>query len=176
MRESIGGSWIFGIVALFVVLFSSFIAYSVAYTKAFKVKNEIINIIEKSEGFTLYDLNAGNPGATGSGVRELRDKNDCESRFDNHVCPAEALSYLLIDNVGYNKQNVNKPEYGNCYEGGYCILKVCTDTKVGAKIYYKVTTFIKIKIPVVNLALELPVKGETKELYYDISGLACMAN
>ena len=40
MRESMGGSWLIGIVALFIVLFSGFIAYSVSYTKAFKTKNQ----------------------------------------------------------------------------------------------------------------------------------------
>ena len=47
MRESMGGTWLFGIMALFIVLFSGFIAYSISYTKAFKTKNQIINLIEK---------------------------------------------------------------------------------------------------------------------------------
>ena len=41
MRESMGATWLFGIVALFIVLFSGFMAYSISYTKAFKTKNEI---------------------------------------------------------------------------------------------------------------------------------------
>ena len=47
MREAIGGTWLFGIVILFIALFSAFLAYSVSYTKAFNTKNEIINIIER---------------------------------------------------------------------------------------------------------------------------------
>ena len=50
MREAIGGTWIFSIVIVFIVLFTSFLAISVNYSKAFKVKNGIINIIEKKEG------------------------------------------------------------------------------------------------------------------------------
>ena len=45
MREARGGTWLFGIVILFIALFSAFLAYSVSYTKAFNTKNEIINII-----------------------------------------------------------------------------------------------------------------------------------
>ena len=54
MRESIGGLWLFSIVITFIVLFVSFLAYSISYTRAFKVKNEIINYIERAEGFTVY--------------------------------------------------------------------------------------------------------------------------
>ena len=52
MREAIGGTWIFSIVIVFIVLFTSFLAISVNYSKAFRVKNGIINIIEKT-GYTL---------------------------------------------------------------------------------------------------------------------------
>ena len=48
MRESIGGAWLVGIVITFVVLFTSYLALSVNYSKAFKVKNEIISLIAKS--------------------------------------------------------------------------------------------------------------------------------
>ena len=52
MREAIGGTWIFSIVIVFIVLFTSFLALSVNYSKAFKVKNGIVNIIEKREGIS----------------------------------------------------------------------------------------------------------------------------
>lgn len=55
MRESIGGLWLFSIVITFIVLFVSFLAYSISYTRAFKVKNEIINYIERAEGFTTTE-------------------------------------------------------------------------------------------------------------------------
>ena len=45
MRESMGGTWLFGIVIVFIALFASFLAYSISYTRAFNVKNEIINYI-----------------------------------------------------------------------------------------------------------------------------------
>ena len=46
MRESIGGAWLFGIVIVFIFLFAAFLTYSISYTKAFNIKNEIINYIE----------------------------------------------------------------------------------------------------------------------------------
>ena len=52
MRESIGGTWLTGIVITFLALFAGFLAYSISYTKAFRVKDNIIQIIEQNEGFT----------------------------------------------------------------------------------------------------------------------------
>ena len=52
MRESIGASWMLGIVVVFVFLFLFFLTYSINYTRAFNVKNEIINYIEHAEGYT----------------------------------------------------------------------------------------------------------------------------
>ena len=44
MREAFGGSWLLGFVALFIVLFSAYLAVSINYTKAFKAKNKIVSI------------------------------------------------------------------------------------------------------------------------------------
>ena len=64
MKDAMGGTWLTGLVIIFIALFAGFLAYSISYTKAFRTKNEIINIIEKNEGFTmsnnsvrLHDLN-----------------------------------------------------------------------------------------------------------------------
>ena len=52
MRESVGSTWTFGLVITFIFLFSSFLVLTINYTKAYKVKNEVISIIEKYEGYT----------------------------------------------------------------------------------------------------------------------------
>jgi hypothetical protein len=57
MREAIGGTWLFGIVITFIALFASFLAYSISYTRAFNMKSEILNIIERSEGYTMSEAN-----------------------------------------------------------------------------------------------------------------------
>lgn len=164
MRESVGGAWLFGIVALFIALFSGFIAYAISYTKAFKVKNEIVNIIEKSEGFTLFNPDNGT-GSNPTGVTGLQDLDDCKSRFSNHICPAEGQAYLVIQALGYNTASVDDGDYGTCYDGGYCIDSHTSKNKNGTRINYKVTTFIKITIPVLSIDLRLPISGETKSIY-----------
>ena len=50
MREAIGGAWLFGLVITFIVFFASFLAISVNFSRAFNIKNEIVDMVEKYEG------------------------------------------------------------------------------------------------------------------------------
>ena len=50
MRESIGGAFLLKIMVVFIVLYNTLLAIAVNYAVAFRVKNQIINIIEQSEG------------------------------------------------------------------------------------------------------------------------------
>lgn len=170
MRESMGGSWLIGIVALFIVLFSGFIAYSVSYTKAFKTKNQIVNLIEKNEGFTYFQGDVKN-------VSNDELMNDRSS---------EAQAYYYIKQTGYNTGDISceKHGYGSMQAGGYCLQRYCnnmnyTGVSGDARVYYKVTTFIKVNIPVINVGVNIPITGETKSLYYenskvDINKLPCV--
>lgn len=55
MRESIGGTMLFWIVLFFMSLFISFMAFVINYAKVYKIKNSMINYIERSEGITSKD-------------------------------------------------------------------------------------------------------------------------
>ena len=50
MKESIGGTWLFGIVITFIVFFTTFISISTNHSKTYRVKDEILNIIEFYKG------------------------------------------------------------------------------------------------------------------------------
>ena len=50
MREAIGQVYTLQIILVFVLLINGYMAYSVNYTRAFRVKNQIINYIEQYEG------------------------------------------------------------------------------------------------------------------------------
>lgn len=149
MRESIGGAWLLGIVALFIALFSSFLAYAISYTKAFKVKNEIINYIEKDKGFVFEDGNV---------------TTMTESELTN-ATSTEAKSYRLLTSVGYNTTSVSCGNDGTSMPGGYCIKRVYSDTVAGVKVYYKVTTYIKVNFEIFNAQYKIPMSGETKTMY-----------
>ena len=153
MREAFGGSWLLGFVALFIVLFSAYLAVSINYTKAFKAKNKIINIIEQNEGMS-------------KSVGDVRNKTDEEL---NKGKTTEDKIYYYLKQAGFviDKETVS----GRCtddtndttlYAGCYCVNGI--STREGK--YYKVTTFVKIELPVIWVNITVPVKGETKVIYH----------
>ena len=50
MRESIGGTMLFWIVLFFMTIFIAFMASVIHYARVYKIKNSMINYIERSEG------------------------------------------------------------------------------------------------------------------------------
>jgi hypothetical protein len=151
MKEAIGGQWIFGIVALFIALFSGFLAYSISYTKAFKAKNQIVTLIEKNSGFTF------------SNTPLYMTESDTS---------VEAQSYYIVKKMGYNTKTTNcvfgENDYGSSQQGGYCLSRVCAKSGETPRIYYKVTTFVQITIPVIDYTFKIPISGETKAMYYEV--------
>ena len=192
MRESIGGTWLFGIVITFIALFSAFLSYAISYTKAFNLKSEILNMIERSEGWTSTELDLTNVGQD-----ELEADTSVEARAFNLV-KSMGYNYTAVENLNCSgvKGHETYADLGNgknIEAGGYCVTKYCPaldgyyDAATGnfiptggtnTKTYYKVTTFIAIKIPVIELLLTIPISGETRTLFYDQSqaNMPCTKN
>lgn len=158
MREAMGGSWLIGIVMLFIVLFASFLAISINYSRAFSTKNEILSMIEKNEGFSVT------PDPTPS----------CTD--DSTQCNIQRY----LKKVGYNiSDNIKCPEIYDDYAGnpmytqpgGYCVKKTCTS----GGTYYTVTTYVRVELPIIFSALNIPVTGQTMSIYYinNNDGLEC---
>ena len=162
MREAIGSTWLTGIIITFIAIFSGFLAYSISYTKAFRVKNEIINIIENNEGFTETN-------------KDLRNMSDTALNEDKNT---DAKIFKFIKSVGYNYSmfdNKSNPcdKDSQLKEGGYCLIKYCVNNGDSIKTYYKVTSYISLSIPVINVGVNIPISGETKSMYYDNSSYKC---
>ena len=149
MREAFGGTWILGFVVLFIVLFSGYLAVSVNYTKAFKVKNRIISIIEENEGYSTS--NYSNMDA--ENLTTLQNSSSTEDKI-----------YAFLKDIGYatTEINENRCSDGGYRTGGYCVVEL--QTNQGYK-YYRVTTFIKLEIPIVWFNITIPITGETRVLY-----------
>ena len=152
MKESIGGTWLLGLVVVFIVLFASFIAVAINYTKAFRVKNEIINIIERDEGFiTEKDANGG---------------QTTEEKISDY-----------LDRIGYNRGDLNigcpKEIYGDDAKTGdgnnYCYKLITTSEYSPGSVkqgYYKLSSFVIIDLHMLfDGSFTVPVSGETKLLH-----------
>ena len=178
MKEAIGGSYIFEIVIVFIALFSAFLVYSISYTKAFRVKNEILSLIEENQGYT-----------TSARSSELFVLNDKELEADPSV---EAKAFYLIKKYGY-KHDILDERDDLCYmvsnavggssgenvegvmrPGGYCLYKLCNPGDGQTmNTTYKVTAFIALEIPVISVVVKIPISGETRTIYSDNGKMDC---
>lgn len=166
MRESIGSVSIFAIVITFIMLITAYLAISVNYAKAFRIKNHIINMIEEYHG----EVNNA----------EFKDKValylTSQGYTANKKCPSSSvLTDNNLDTVGVNwngpiVDDGFAPGNGNSF---YCIYELEMDGNRGIddiddkRYYYKVITFFKFDIPVIgNLAI-FNVSGDTKLVYKD---------
>lgn len=157
MRESIGATWIFSICLTFIILFTAYLAISVNYAKAFRIKSNIVSMIEENEGYN-HDIDDRivnylvSEGYTASGTcdanisatttnrvdTEYRLVGDCIDIYNTGRC--NACIYRRV------RQN-NADDIGNCNS------------------YYKVITFFKFDLPIVNVFANFKVGGETKMIH-----------
>ena len=158
MKGAIGNALIMNIVITFIIIFFSLLIGSMAYSKAYKTKNFLINLIDQTEESGEHDFAARISGK--------RDKWD-----------AQANEYL--SKIGYT---MSTNEYNNCpnkdgynlYLGNgkgrydYCIYRRGdifdeSGNEVIRKRYnYMVLVYMKLDLPVIGNYIRLPITGETK--------------
>lgn len=148
MREAIGASWIMIIVMSFIALFSGYLALSINYSKAFRVKDGIIDRLEKH-----YGLNRDSMVDITQFINEIgyNSKGSCDM----------LESGFGIDYVGVNQGMVNYRPFSGRYN--YCISKVKAYNPSGqlTAAYYKVVVFFSLSLPLLDNFSQFHVSGET---------------
>ncbi len=164
MRESIGATWIFSICLTFIVIFTAYLAISVNYAKAFRIKNHIINMIEENEGYK------------DDSQQKISDYLVSQGYIARGECPAEIKSDDGEEASWESPLCINS--YGNATDGkcNACIYRLTvgkTDDGLEAcKAYYKVVTFFNFDLPVINVLTQFKIKGDSK-LIYDFANPIC---
>lgn len=131
MREAMGGTVLFQLMATFVVIYISLIAIGINYATTFRVKNQLIDILENND-----------------------DYEDASLKIEAYL---ENINYY----GGKNRVDLNREKTGNkCLNNtiNYCVRKI---TLTGGDYYYEVTTYVTLNFPIVDRLANLPVKGET---------------
>lgn len=150
MKEAMGQVFSLEFIIIFLLLMNGYLAFSVNYTKAFRVKNEIRSIIQKNEGLT-------------------------ESAMEDIDSYMKKMNYH--QNSGFNTWCDNQGYYVCTTSHGSFCMEVATSDKYGTDekgnniaAYYTVYTFTDINIPVLNKFLPalggiFTVSGETSLIY-----------
>lgn len=135
MRESIANSYIFNLVIIFIGILIVLLVGSLSYSKTFKIKTRIIEIIEKHETY--------NNGTVRTEINTLLSQAGYKvARGTAGVCPS------LNGEESINTQSNYK----------YCIYKF-SDIR---GYYYTVTVFISFEFPIIGDIVEFPLTGQTR--------------
>ena len=150
MRESIGSTWTFAIIMIFTLIFSGFLVLALAYSKAYKLKNEMTTIIEKYEGITITDEknNMGSLNILNTYLNNSRYtvKGFCEDGDYGVNLEDESLQ-LAQSNQKYS----------------YCISKK-TNCSTNYTIF-TITVFYDFNLPVIGHLANYRISGQTNEIY-----------
>ncbi len=153
MREAIGTSYVVNFIITFFILFILVFLATLSYTKAFKVKNKIVDVIEEYEG-DVVDTSSQLKSEPQSDINSklgqigyrVSDKKTCKKngRYEGNAFKGENVV-----------KEISKNDTSNYH---YCIYQIDT----GKGKYYGVVTYIYFDIPIVGSTVEIPVYGETK--------------
>lgn len=122
MRDALGGLVNIVIIVVFLVIVSGYLAFNVNYTKAFRVKNKIISVIETHEGLDS------------SGEQEI--ESYAKSIGYNVSIPKDfraSEGWEAKTNCGFYYKVVDSPTSGDIH-----------------KNYYEVITFVSVDIPIIK--------------------------
>ncbi len=162
MREAIGGAFTLEVIIVFMILVNSYLAFSVNYTRAFRVKNAVIDLIENYEGF---------PNNADLSCTSNKGTDD----FSGKLC-------AIVRRYGYNSAEYAK---GDCQglkvpEGitnlGLCVIPHVNTrgdeelNKAYQGVYYTVYSYINIDLPILRDILPfMPnlfrITGDTNMIY-----------
>ena len=155
MREAVGSYFLTTIFIIFVVLFTGYMCLSINMNRAYKVKNEIINIIQKNNGLDEEALNQIQDYMTKVGYRTTGNCGLNEN-----------------DKASWKGYSINKGRDDNkavfCYKDMTTEYFVDNHTKVQfpKATYYQVKVFFSVDLPIVRQLFTFALKGSTKKLFY----------
>jgi len=150
MKESIGNAMLFYIIITFVVVLIMFFVGSLSYSKAYKVKNKIVEEIEKEETYNQAAIDEIESWLAGGGEngKGIGYRYNTGSLINTGNCPA-------VDNATLINQKSN-------YQ--YCVYEIntCTNGREGrCGKYYKVVAYMYFDLPIIGDLIKIPVSGET---------------
>jgi len=141
MRDAVGGSILLNLVVIFTSIVILFFAGILTYSKAYKVKNKIIEIVERTDGDiddnVLREINAELKNVGYKVIGEAPDDDKCSADSSRGGCT-----------------NLNTSTFNYC---------ICEHGMTDAKVF-EVITYVQFEFPVIGDLLTFPVKGETKVL------------
>lgn len=179
MKNGIVNIWLLGIIVIFIALFSAYIIITINYSRSFKMKNEILTIIEKHKGVTSnISSTSGTSKINGSSITTNVNTVQTINLYlkGNHYeamghCPEQSD----LPGVWYGVKELGTAQSpGSTFELAqsnekyyYCFAKYKANLHGGKyeAVYYRVRMFYKFEVPVLENFLSVKVEGITDEIF-----------
>ena len=146
MQEAFGGILNIVLIVVFLVIVEGILGFAVSYTKAFRMKNYVISVVEQ------YDA---------AGCLEPTAQTGCKDKIKQHA-----------HNIAYRPSSISCQTDEVNVEGYYCISAVKPEENAVADgvnsaeyKYYRVVTQVDINIPIIKNIMGLrffQVTGDTR--------------
>ncbi len=153
MKTSIGGTWLIGLMLVFISLFSAFIILMINYSKTIKIKDDALNIVDNYDGINAQSIRILNNYLIYSNYQA---KGVCNNSTDR------VYGVASLDSTTVEEAVSNKKYY-------YCIKKY---NGLNMTNYYQLAFFYKFNLPVIGTASGFVVRGTTSNfMAHDESGI-----
>lgn len=174
MKEAIGGTWLFQIVIFFILLFTGFMCLSINQSKAFNVKDQIVQTIQSYNGIDItsqYEEDQDN--AFTEIVKYMSDNayrttGSCPDGVDKDGITYDYQGFTK-DGIQTSSQNaafcIAKVESGQSIMGGSCGGKDYCQTELPDMSYYRVVVFYQLDLPIFHELFNFTIYGDTKTLF-----------
>lgn len=143
MKEAIGNSFLMMLAMTFLFLIMGLLVGALSYSKAYKAKNKIVNVIEKYDAFD---------GKAQDEVEADLFKMGYKANFTTTSCK-QLENMTLVHDKAYGKYD-------------YCVYEV----KTSRGYYYHVITYTHFDIPIIGNYLTFEVRGDSRTVYQGLEG------
>ena len=139
MKEVSSTTWSFQIIIFFILIFACFLTLVLTYSKAYTIKNRMLTMIEKYEGFTPDSI-----GVINGFVKQYsyRTKSTCRDSW-----------YGALDLEGNYEEAQGSGRYYYCFR---------ENKAPDGKIYYDLEVFYKFNLPVIGQIATYRITGQTQ--------------
>ena len=153
MRQAIGGTWLTGLVIVFTFLFVAFLSLSINFSKAFRVKNQALTIIEKKEGINTVSIPQINSYLRLNGYNMMG------------YCGIDKKNVYGVTDISEGTVSFEKAKKRVKYY--YCFAKIESKaTNFKYKAYYEIELFFKFNLPIIGSINTFSADGQTKDVIY----------
>ncbi len=145
MKDAFGGAFMLKIMIIFFVIFISFMTVAINFAKTFRIKNNVINIIERNDVTSV----------------EIQDKILDYLRSASYVYSNNPQIKEHCDSIMAKSElakDSSFPLKGDI--GGVCVVPFGSRDSY----YYWVSSYMVVNSPMFSLGFAIPIVGESKIL------------